>query len=327
MLYLACKNGLYEVDEESQSWRHLLDVASARRVALHRGRLYCAAREGLWRSSNGGTSWEQIFAATEVSEVTALEVTDGEHIYLGTEMSAVFVTNIDNVTDWQRSGQLESLSSADEWSFPPRPDTHHVRWLKADPTDPQRLYAAIEAGALVRTFDGGRSWQDRVEGSPLDTHHLAIHPRQPNHLWSAAGDGIFCSKDRGDSWAHDEEGLEFTYGWSVAIDSGEPDNIILSVAPGPRQAHDKDSPHSTLYRKPPGSTWREIRSGLPDRNEHQAFVLTQNRQREGVFYAADCGSRLYRSVDGGANWCHLQIEGLPETGRCEGLAQFANGKY
>ena len=55
------------------------------------------------------------------------------------------------------------------WSFPPRPDTHHVRWIACHPLEPERLWVAIEAGALVSTIDGGRTWRDRVAGGPWDT--------------------------------------------------------------------------------------------------------------------------------------------------------------
>src|SRR5205085_1369558 len=47
-----------------------------------------------------------------------------------------------------------------------------------------RVFVAIEAGALVRTFDGGRTWRDRVRGGPYDTHTAVTHPlaKNPNNL-------------------------------------------------------------------------------------------------------------------------------------------------
>src|SRR5258707_12296608 len=43
--------------------------------------------------------------------------------------------------------------------FPPRPQTHHVRWIEADVSVADRGFVAIEAGALVRTFDGRGVWR------------------------------------------------------------------------------------------------------------------------------------------------------------------------
>src|SRR5687767_11441134 len=108
----------------------------------------------------------------------------------------------------------------DTWSFPPRPHTHHVRWIEADLSVADRVFVAIEAGALVRTFDGGRTWRDRVRGGPYDTHTAATHPLAPGRIYSAAGDGYFESADAGDSWRSPEDGLKHLYLVSVAGRSG-----------------------------------------------------------------------------------------------------------
>ena len=319
MLYLATETGLYEIDEAAVTCRKLLDVDSARRVCDLDGTLYCAAEKGLWSSEDNGASWQQVFQPADEKIVTALEISTQGQIYLGTEMSAVFFSP-NRGEHWQRSEGLEELPSSSEWSFPPRPDTHHVRWLHSDPGDPRRLYAAIEAGALLRSLDRGISWLDRVEGGPIDTHHLAIHPARPDRVWSAAGDGIFCSEDKGDTWERCEQGLEFSYGWSIAIDSGDPNNILLSVAPGPRQAHSKDSAFSTLYRKPFGTnSWTEVRTGLPSTDEHCAFVLASDPRNPGAFHASSGGQHTYHSLDGGETW-HQTLPGkLPSTGRCNDI--------
>src|SRR5437016_7486467 len=68
-------------------------------------------------------------------------------VYAGTEPSAVFRS--DNGGDsWVDLAGLRALPSADTWSFPPRPHTHHVRWIEADVSVADRVFVAIEAGAL-----------------------------------------------------------------------------------------------------------------------------------------------------------------------------------
>src|SRR4029453_2645089 len=110
-------------------------------------------------------------------------------VWVGTEPSEVWLS-ADGGTTWEQTSRLETLPSSSEWSFPPRPDTHHVRWIACHPLEPERLWVAIEAGALVSTIDGGRSWSDRVPGGPWDTHEPAIHQKSPDTLRVAAGDGI-----------------------------------------------------------------------------------------------------------------------------------------
>ena len=55
---------------------------------------------------------------------------------------------------------------------------------------PDYVFVAIEAGALVRSLDGGRTWIDRVEQGPYDTHTLGTHQKAPKRLYSSAGDGL-----------------------------------------------------------------------------------------------------------------------------------------
>src|SRR5436853_615068 len=82
-----------------------------------------------------------------------------------------------------------------------------------DPAAVERLYVCIEAGALVRSPDGGRTWVDRTPDGPWDTHTLAAHPQRPGRLYSAAGDGFSTpghgyqeSPDGGDHWVRPDDG-------------------------------------------------------------------------------------------------------------------------
>jgi photosystem II stability/assembly factor-like uncharacterized protein len=174
--------------------------------------------------------------------VTAVDVGHAEQadgfgvVYAGTEPSAVFRS--DNGGDsWVDLAGLRALPSADTWSFPPRPQTHHVRWIEADVSVADRVFVAIEAGALVRTFDGGRIWRDRVRGGPYDTHTAMTHPFAPGRIYSAAGDGYYESTDAGDSWRSPEDGLKHLYLVGVAVDPADPDTVIVSATDGPGSAY------------------------------------------------------------------------------------------
>src|SRR5262249_19715065 len=140
--------------------------------------------------------------------------------------------------------------------------THHVRHIQPDPHAAGRLYIAIEAGALVRTDDAGRTWRDRVPGGPRDTHTLATHPGAPNRLYSAAGDGYLDSRDGGDTWQRPDDGLNHGYLWGVAVDPQDPEALVVTAAAGPRQAHDEPA-ESAVYRRRAGEPWSETRGGLP----------------------------------------------------------------
>src|SRR5580765_7358068 len=114
--------------------------------------VYCGtARDGLFRSRDGGRNWEPTGRGIDHPMITAVDVGDRGQadgcgvVYAGTEPSAVFRSDDGGESCVDLAG-LRALPSADTWSFPPRPDTHHVRWIEADVNVADRLFVAIEAG-------------------------------------------------------------------------------------------------------------------------------------------------------------------------------------
>ena len=215
---------------------------------------------------------------------------------------------------------MTTLPSAIEWSFPPRPETHHVRWIEADPHVQGRLFVAVEAGALIRSRDSGTTWQDRTAHGPRDSHQLSIHLSAPERLYSAAGDGYFESRDGGDTWQRFEKGLQHRYLWSIAIDSADADNIILSAAASARRSHYEPA-ESYLYRRTAGSPWQQLRDGLPKPAGRRTAVLASHPREPGTFFAA-WEHDVYHSVDGGASWDRLDVP-WPENCRVNELCALA----
>jgi photosystem II stability/assembly factor-like uncharacterized protein len=145
--------------------------------------------EGLFRSLDGGRNWDQL-TGVAYPRVTAVAVSpvDGT-LYAGTEPSSLFVSR-DEGESWRELEGLTSLPSASTWSFPPRPWTSHVRSVALSPEDPNLLVAGIELGGVVRSTDGGESWQDQRPGAYADCHTLATHVSAPEMLYEAAGGGF-----------------------------------------------------------------------------------------------------------------------------------------
>jgi photosystem II stability/assembly factor-like uncharacterized protein len=258
--------------------------------------------------------------------VTAVDVGHAEQVdgfgvvYAGTEPSAVFRS--DNGGDsWMDLAGLRALPSADTWSFPPRPHTHHVRWIEADVRVADRVFVAIEAGALVRTFDGGRTWRDRVRGGPHDTHTAVTHPLAPGRIYSAAGDGYFESADAGDSWRSPEDGLKHLYLVGVAVDPADPETVIVSATDGPGSAYSPRRPEAYVYRKTGLKRWEPAMSGLPEAKGTTAARFATHAGEPGVIYSAN-NNGLFRSDDAGRSWKALDIP-WPEPGLKDGVGALA----
>ena len=86
-------------------------------------------------------------------------------VYAGTEPSRLFCSD-DRGETWRELEALLELPSRPTWSFPPRPWTSHVRWIAPSPHEADLLLVGIELGGLMRSTDGGESWQDHRPGRP-----------------------------------------------------------------------------------------------------------------------------------------------------------------
>lgn len=274
----------------------------------HSGRVYCGTwGSGLWRSDDAGGRWEPVGSGISHGEITAVAVSPAERgvVYAGTEPSAVFRSENGGET-WSELSGLRALPSAEYWSFPPRPDTHHVRWIETDPTVAGRVFVAIEAGALVRTLDGGRTWLDRVRGGPIDTHSAATHTMATGRVYSAAGDGYFESENAGESWTRQVDGLRHRYLVGVAVDPGDPNTLVVSAASGPFVAYSPRRAEAYIYRKSARRTFQPAMEGLPDGHGTIASRLATNPREPAVIYAAN-NHGVFHTRDAGQTWKALEI--------------------
>ena len=285
---------------------------------LHPERLYCGTfGEGVWRSDDAGTNWRPISEGIDRPQMMAVAVSPTERagaecvVYAGTEPSALYRSENGGAT-WRECASLRVLPSAPTWSFPPRPHTSHVRAITPDPIAAGHLYVAIEAGALVRSMDGGETWLDRTADGPWDTHTLLAHAHAPNKLYSAAGDGFMRpgrgyaeSDDAGETWRRFGDGLAQHYLWGAAVHPDDPGTVIVSAATSPNQAHNPMNAESHVYRRTAGGPWREV-EGLPPPTGTLAAALAADAAASGTFYAA-MNTGLFVSADAGAYWEPIPI--------------------
>ena len=190
-----------------------------------------------------------------------------------------------------------------------------MRWIAPSPHDADLLLVGIELGGLMRSSDGGQSWQDHRPGAQLDVHSLAWHPRVAGRAYEAGGGGAAWSDDGGETWKAADGGRDRHYTWSVAVDPDDPDRWYVSASTGPFAAHRPGDPQARIYAQAGGS-WRVLGGGLPDPFPAMPYALVT---ADGRIFAGLANGELWESPDRGERWGRCELEGDP-LGRLQALA-------
>jgi photosystem II stability/assembly factor-like uncharacterized protein len=234
----------------------------------------------------------------------AVSPADGT-VYAGTEPSRLFASN-DRGTTWTALDALLDLPSRPTWSFPPRPWTSHVRWIAPSPHDPGLLLAGIELGGLMRSADGGRTWEDHRPGAQRDVHCLAWHPTAEGRAYEAGGGGSAFSVDGGETWTPADDGRDRNYTWALAVDPDDAALWYVSASTGPFAAHGRGEPQAHVYRRRNDEPWTALGGGLPEPLPAMPYALVA---ADGRLFAGLSDGQLWESRDHGDTWARCGVAG------------------
>ena len=309
-LYAATGDAIARLDESGEAWtvELCLPGSGAQCLAVDPkdpDTVYAGLREGgVRRTVDAGRTWFDCALPEPGVFSLAVSAADGA-VYVGTEPSRLFRSD-DRGETWRELEALLELPSRPKWSFPPRPWTSHVRWIAPSPHDAGLLLVGIELGGLMRSGEGGQSWQDHRPGAQPDVHSLAWHPRVPGRAYEAGGGGAAWSANGGETWEPADEGRDRHYTWSVAVDPDDPDWWYVSASTGPYAAHGGGDPQARIYRRRAAEPWRPLADGLPDPLPAMPYALLASETR---LFAGLADGQLSESRDGGDSWTALSLQG------------------
>ena len=309
-LYAATGDGIARVEEVGEAWTAELSLSGSGAQCLavdpaDADTVFAGLREGgVRRSVDGGRSWIDCELPERAVFSLAVSPVNGA-VYAGTEPSRLFRSD-DRGESWHELEAMLEIPSRPNWSFPPRPWTSHVRWIAPSPHDADLLLVGIELGGLMRSTDGGESWQDHRPGAQRDVHSLAWHPHTAGYGYEAGGGGAAFSTDAGETWQPADDGLDRHYAWSVTVDPDDPDCWYVSASTGPFAAHGRGDPQAHIYRRRKGEPWHPLTGGLPDPLPAMPYALAA---AEGRLVAGLANGQLWESRDRGDSWTAVRLQG------------------
>ena len=271
------------------------------------GVVYAGTRgAGVLRSADGGRTWRA--AGLAGLAVTALAVSRAAPgtIYAGTKPALVFVSR-DGGANWEELAAFRRIPSRRFWRSPAEwPFTAYVQAIALSPVDSGVVVIGVEAGATVRSADGGRTWSGHRRGALRDCHGLAFHTISGDWVYEAGGTGggAAVSRDGGRTWAQPRSGLDRRYGWACAADPARPEVWYVSAAPGPRRAHGAGDAQAAVFRAENGA-WRRLEGGLPQPLVHMPYALVTDPDAPGHVWTGLANGEVWQSTDHGDNWARL----------------------
>jgi photosystem II stability/assembly factor-like uncharacterized protein len=313
-LYAATGDAIARLEEKGGGWTAELSLGGSGAQCLavdpaDPDTLYAGLREGGVRMTrDGGRTWLDCRLPEPGVFSLAVSAADGA-VYAGTEPSRLFRSN-DRGESWRELEALLELPSRPTWRFPPRPWTSHVRWIAPSPHDAELILVGIELGGLMRSADGGETWQDHRPGAQPDVHSLAWHPRARSRAYEAGGGGAAYSEDAGETWRRADDGRDRHYTWSVAVDPEDPELWYVSASTGPFAAHGRGDPQARIYRRRADEPWLELADGLPEPLPAMPYALVA---ADGRLFAGLANGEIWESGDRGDTWRACAVRGDPLT--------------
>lgn len=293
----------------------LLDADSQRLFAG------CHYDGGLWRSDDQGTTWVQCNEGLESGHIYALaaqKLEDRTRLWLGTEPPMLY-SSADGGAHWRKHPGMLKVRNTDKWTFPPPPHMAHVKDIAFPPDRPEEIYICIEQGALLRSQDGGETW-DEVTGYESeedffynDNHRVIFKSSDPDDYVMNGGEGLY--RNSHGEWRHLTT-RDDRIGYPDAMFRDPFDEAILIMAGPqnpPRLWREQDVPMAdpTVMRSTDdGETWHLLGKGLPKivgNIEAMGMHVTKTGYS---LYAGTATGEVFHSDDRGETWS-LLADSLP----------------
>jgi len=285
----------------------------------------------IYKSTDGGNNWQQKRSLLSLpleekyldnfeTNVFVFDPQDPQTIYLGTQKNGLFVS-FDGAESWQ---EVKRLPKGKISSLVVDPKAKHIvyvgienRIFKTDDANrtwkniyldtfsdveisalavnhlfPNIVTAGLSDGRLIRSNDGGLSWNS-LKNFKKRIGKILINPYNPQIIYVTLLDQeIFRSENHGNDWKSLEE---YYHSFSRAekiqqliFNPNFPDALISISGAG------------LLHTEDGGQNWTEYKLVTSGDNVEIYSLAVDPQNADIIYYATN--KTLYKSIDNGENW-------------------------
>jgi photosystem II stability/assembly factor-like uncharacterized protein len=278
-----------------------------------------AATGGLWKTTNGGTTWKPVFDDQPVAAIgsVALFQPSPAEVWVGTGEG-----NVRNSAS-VGNGVYKSMDGGETWTHLGLDRTERIPRIVLHPSDPNTAYVAALGQmwgenpdrGVFKTTDGGRTWKKVLYvDEKTGCAELVMDPSNPNKLLAAMweyrrwpwffksggpGSGLYITYDGGENWKRlgSENGLpKGDLGRiGIAISKSNPDVVYALV----------EAKHNGLYRSEDGGGSWKLVNDTRNVNERPFYFddIRVDPQNENRLYSLQ--TNLMLSTDGGKSFTNI----------------------
>ena len=268
---------------------------------------------GVWRTKDGGSTWENISDGFFGGSIGAIAVSeyDNNVIYVG----GGEVTIRGNVSSGY--GMWKSEDAGQTWTSIGLPNSRHIPRIRIHPKNPDLVYAAVlgdlfkssDERGVYRSKDGGKTWEKILfANAGAGAVDLTFDPNNPRVLYASTwkvsrspyglysggeGSALWKSTDGGDNWTE------------ISTNKGMPkgplgiSGITVSPLNSQRVWAIIEAEEGGVFRSDDGGkNWNKVNSErkLRQRAWYYSRIYADTQDEDGVYVM---NVNYHRSKDGG----------------------------
>lgn len=295
----------------------------------------------VWKSSDAGKTFESKVTVDEKRKIASADVlsfvfhpTDSQIIYMGTLESGLFKTT-DGAEHWtpltfpptkiygltidqQNGDRLFASGIYNDVGKIYRTEDAGANWtevyaepgpgsvitaLAAHPANPNLLYAGTSNGVVIKSMDGGMSWENLTTAKGPVTKILLDRNTERATLL-VFGKGVMVTENGGRDWSEaflqaylpqtgDDQVVQLDTLSNMIADRSHPGTFYGAARNGVFRSRDS------------GKTWESLPIIESSRKFPVRSVAVNPVNGNEIVYVS--GATFYKSVDGGTNWSTTQL--------------------